>query len=390
MNHRASLNLLELDLLHKRYLVMASQNEASLPDRSQGDQVGGAAPSKNALKKAAKEKEKAEKAAKRQQQEAEEQAKAAHDSAKDLYGHITYTSASSRIPFLESLHLIEGAEEKEVTVDAYIYNARVQSAKLAFLVLRDEGQTVQVVVAEGGAQGISRQMVKWCGGINSESFVQVSGFVKKPKEPVTSTTIPNSEIHVTSLYIKSEAAEKRPVQVKDTTKSPSLNEEEEGDAEGKDPNSSLKTRLDNRVLSMRAPATRAIFELQSEIKRLFYEYMYKANFTDIEPSYMVGAATEGGSGVFEINYFGRKAYLTQSPQFFKQMAIAGGMKAVFTKGPVFRAENSNTKRHLTEVSHSSICSPKAPTEDWSSSLASISRCGSTSTTTKSSPSVSAS
>lgn len=147
----------------------------------------------------------------------------------------------------------------------------------------------------------------------------------------------------------SEAAEQLPVQVKDCTQPPPAGEQEtEGDDQGVK-NAGLKVRLDNPVLSMRAPAKLAIFKLQSEICRLFTEYMYKHNFTYINPSYMVGAATEGGSGVFEITYFEKKAYLTQSPQFFKQWAIAGDIKGVFAIGPVFRAENSNTKRHLTEV-----------------------------------------
>lgn len=112
---------------------------------------------------------------------------------------------------------------------------------------------------------------------------------------------------------------------------------------------SLNARLNNRVLDVRTAANEAIFQLQSGISNLFIDYMNKHNFKMIHSSKIVGAATEGGSGVFELKYFDNKAYLTQSPQFFKQMAIAMDMKRVYEIGPVFRAENSNTHRHLTEV-----------------------------------------
>ena len=337
-----------------------SQGEPNLPTREKEKNPAGeapaggeAGPSKNALKKAAKEKEKAEKAAKRQEQEAAEKAKAdANDTAKHLYGSLDYTKEPPKSQkFCDSLWELTGAEEgQEVTVEARVYNARVQSAKLAFLVLREQEHTIQVVIAEGGGQGISRQMVKWCGGINTESFIRVTGLVKPPKEPVKSTSISGFELHVESIYMISEASEKLPVQVKDCLQPPPTGEEDNGEDQEGPVNASLKVRLDNPVLSMRAPAKLAIFKLQSEICKLFTEYMYKHNFTYINPSYMVGAATEGGSGVFEVAYFEKKAYLTQSPQFFKQWAIAGDIKSVFSIGPVFRAENSNTKRHLTEVS----------------------------------------
>jgi aspartyl-tRNA synthetase len=82
--------------------------------------------------------------------------------------------------------------------------------------------------------------------------------------------------------------------------------------------------------------------------------MLKSGSRWIFTSKLTGAATEGGAGVFEINYFKRKAYLSQSPQLGKQMCIAGDMMNVFEIGPVFRAENANTHRHLTEVNGSSL------------------------------------
>lgn len=310
-------------------------------------------PSKNALKKAAKDKEKAEKAAKREQQEREEKEKAAaNDTASHLYGRLNYENPP---PFAEQLvdlgDLKSIEEDSRVTFQARVGNARVQSAKLGFLVLKDVFDSIQVVVAEGGGQSISRQMVKWCGALNTETTVRATGLVKAPKEAVKSTTISHLELHLESIYIIGEAPEQSPIQVRDCNQAPPG--EEEGDAEEEGtPNVRLKARLDNKCLSLRAPSINAIMKLQSEIVKFYFEFMFKHDFTIIQPSYLAGAATEGGAEVFEVKYFDKKAYLTQSPQFFKQMAISADMKRVFSMGPVFRAENSNTKRHLTEVCYS--------------------------------------
>ena len=334
---------------------MASQEESSLPSRPKEDEAAeGQKPSKSALKKADKEKEKAEKAAKREEQERLQREQAeANDTAKHLYGPLSLPSeASSSQQFTDLAELYDAKEDQEVTVDVRVHNVRGQSAKLAFLVLRDEAHTIQAVIAEGGEIKVSRRMIKWAVSLNTESIVRVTGAVKQPKEPVTSTSISNYELHVESIYTISLAAEKLPIQVKDCMRPPPMGDEptqaEEQAADGT-PIVSLAARLNNRVLDARTASNNAIFQLQGAVSNLFMEYMNKHNFTWIQSSKIAGAATEGGAGVFEIKYFDTKAYLTQSPQFFKQMAIAMDMKRVCEIGPVFRAENSNTHRHLTEV-----------------------------------------
>ncbi|KAL8700861.1 MAG: hypothetical protein Q9224_000767 [Gallowayella concinna] len=336
---------------------MASQGEQEVSLRPKEEQGDAGGPSKSAQKKAAKEKEKAEKAAKRQELERAQKEQAdANDTSKHLYGSMPSSSESPAIlpkhKFTELAELYDAKEDQEVTVDARIHNARVQSAKLAFLVLREEAHTIQAVIAEGGANKISRQMVKWCGGISSESIVRATGLVKQPKEPVTSTSISNFELHIESIYMISEAAQMLPVQVKDCMRAPPMTDEDSKEEPATDsqglPVVSLNARLNNRILDGRTAANQAIFQLQSGISNLFMEFMTQNRFTWINSSKLAGAATEGGSGVFEIKYFDSKAYLTQSPQFFKQMAIAMDMKRVCEIGPVFRAENSNTHRHLTE------------------------------------------
>lgn len=84
------------------------------------------------------------------------------------------------------------------------------------------------------------------------------------------------------------------------------------------------------------------------VKRLFRSYLEARRFNEFEPPCLIGAASEGGGNVFRLAYFGEEAFLAQSPQFYKQFEIAGGRERVFSIGPVFRAENSNTPRHMTE------------------------------------------
>jgi aspartyl-tRNA synthetase len=316
-----------------------------------GPALGEGAPalSKNALKKAAKEKAKAEKAAQRAAQEkAQAAASDVADTAKDRYGILP--DSEDLAPVTNITQLSEEHYEKEVTVIARVDNARIQSAKLAFLMLRQQGKKLQSVIA--AAEPVSRQMVKWAGGINVNSVVQVTGIVKRPGVPISSATLSHLEIHVQKVYIIAEAAQQLPMQVKDAERPPPLSDgPEEGpqlDADGV-PIVTLKTRLDNRVLDLQTENSQAITWISSGVAQLFAEYMLKSGSRWIFTSKLTGSSTEGGSEVFEVKYFKRKAYLAQSPQLHKQICIAGDMQSVFEIGPVFRAEESNTHRHLTEV-----------------------------------------
>ncbi|KAK2734923.1 hypothetical protein FQN57_001420 [Myotisia sp. PD_48] len=322
-----------------------SEQAPDATQQGQSAEGGPAAPSKNALKKAAKEKAKAEKAALRAtQQAATAQASQAEDTAKHLYGKLPESAEVSQI--INFVQLSDDSYEKEITVIARVDNARVQSAKLAFVMLRQQGKKIQAVIS--ATEPISRQMVKWSGQLNVNSIIQLSGLVKKPDIPVHSATFPNFELHITKVYMISEATPVLPMQVKDAERPPpESNEEGQVDSEGA-PIVTLKTRLDNRVLDLQTETSQAITQISSAVAQLFAEYMLKSGSRWIFTSKLAGAATEGGSGVFEVSYFKRKAYLAQSPQLGKQMCIAGDMMNVFEIGPVFRAEDSNTHRHLTE------------------------------------------
>ena len=164
--------------------------ESSLPTHAKDNPNISAdgAPSKNALKKAQKDAEKAAKKAAAKAKEAEtraaQQAEAGEDTAVENYGDVS-KSKETEITHLKDLS--EEMADKQVTVIVRIHNSRSQSAKLAFLMLRQQGKTIQAVVAAGG-DAVSKQMVKWCAGINVNSFVKVFGVIKKPSPPVASAT----------------------------------------------------------------------------------------------------------------------------------------------------------------------------------------------------------
>ena len=113
-------------------------------------------------------------------------------------------------------------------------------------------------------------------------------------------------------------------------------------------NANIDTKLDYRFIDLRSNRNTNIFKIQSTLVKYMREYLYNNGFMEIHTPKLIGTASESGSEVFEVKYFNRSAYLAQSPQFYKQMAMASGFERIFEVGPCFRAENSNTNRHTTE------------------------------------------
>ena len=113
-------------------------------------------------------------------------------------------------------------------------------------------------------------------------------------------------------------------------------------------NANIDTKLDYRWLDLRSEKNTLIFKIQSYLVKSMRDYLYNNDFMEIHTPKLIGAASESGSDVFEVKYFDRLAYLAQSPQFYKQMAMASGFDRIFEVAPSFRAENSNTNRHTTE------------------------------------------
>ncbi|KAL2019590.1 hypothetical protein VTK56DRAFT_9487 [Thermocarpiscus australiensis] len=330
----------------------------------------GASISKKAAKKAeAKAKKEAEKARRAAERAAAAAASGAagqtEDLAKDNYGQETHETKLS--PDAIEINLKTLGDEhvgKTVELRAWIQNARMQGAKMAFVELREEGNwSIQgVVAASPEGKPVSRQMVKWVGSINPESFVVVEATVQKPLEPVKSCRVSNYELHIVKCFVHAAAptvlgmtlaAANRPIANFSDEEVPveqgveKLSIAAAGEATGT-PAATMLTHLDNIVMHKRSAVQQAIADIRAEMKELFRSYLRSHGFKEFEPPCLIAAASEGGANVFRLPYFDKDAYLAQSPQFYKQIEIAGGRKRVFSIGPVFRAENSNTPRHMTE------------------------------------------
>uniref|UniRef100_UPI0025DF0859 amino acid--tRNA ligase-related protein n=1 Tax=uncultured Ruminococcus sp. TaxID=165186 RepID=UPI0025DF0859 len=112
--------------------------------------------------------------------------------------------------------------------------------------------------------------------------------------------------------------------------------------------SSIDQRIDYRWIDLRTDENQLMFKVQTCFVNAMRNFLLGQNFIEIHTPKLIGAASESGSSVFEVEYFDRKAYLAQSPQFYKQMAMASGFERIFEVGPVFRAEKSYTSKHTTE------------------------------------------
>lgn len=304
----------------------------------------------------------AEKAAKRKaEEEAQKKAADANDISKEDYGELPMLGSQPYVPSAEKVtrvNLAEVAEQykdtsnmdeaggPQIVFRGIVENARAQGAKLTFITFRQGLDTIQAVVAE--SETLSRQMVKFAGKIPSESVVLVHGLVKKPKELVKSTTIQHLELHVKKLFVVAKADAQLPMQVTDAERPiPAEGEDEKTEDDGR-PIVTLNTRLNNRVIDLRGKHNTAIFTIKDGVINLFQEFLRSKKFVGVNSPRLLGAPSEGGASVFEVKYFQTKAFLAQSPQLYKQMLIASRFERVMEVGPIFRAENSNTARHLTE------------------------------------------
>lgn len=159
-------------------------------------------------------------------------------------------------------------------------------------------------------------------------------------------TIANSVVTVTgkaqlSEYVKMGGVEFIPTSVEVTSHAEALPIMD---------NANIDNRLDYRWIDLRSDRNILIFKIQSCFTNAMREFLIDKKFIEIHTPKLIGTASESGSDVFEVKYFDRKAYLAQSPQFYKQMAMAAGFERIFESGPVFRAEQSYTNRHATEFS----------------------------------------
>ncbi|RKT16672.1 aspartyl-tRNA synthetase [Streptomyces sp. 1114.5] len=205
-----------------------------------------------------------------------------------------------------------------VTVYGWVDTLRRQR-RLQFVLVRDHTGIVQVTHVRGGEQDPIEAAFE---RVTVESAVKITGeVVASPQVKLGGLEIVPSRVEIVSL-----AEPKLPI----------------------DEKTGIDQRLDWRFLDIRRPSQHLVFDVQTTVERAMRELAAEERFTELHTPKLMGTASESGAEVFEVGYFGRTAYLAQSPQFYKQMAIAGGIDRVFEIGPVFRAEPSFTSRHATE------------------------------------------
>jgi len=200
----------------------------------------------------------------------------------------------------------------EVEVRGWVHRVR-ELGKISFLLLRDRSGTAQCVM-EGKVE------------VTPESVVIIHGKVAaNPKAPG------GHEVQVRDLEVVARAEADLPVPV------------------NQDPEKlSLEAVLDHRMVSLRNPKILSIFRVQAAILKAFAETLRGEGFTEIKTSKLIGTGTEGGTGLFSVDYFDTKVFLAQSPQFYKQAMVASGLERVFEIGCAYRAEKHETPRHLNE------------------------------------------
>jgi aspartyl-tRNA synthetase len=318
---------------------------------------------KNAAKNEAKKKAKAEKEAKkkanREERELREREKAAKLAGvgQDNFGDAPLMQSASMTDRIwtsvEDLKPVLAG--REVLVRGHVQTTR-GVGKGVFVLIRSALYSVQGVCFEN--KDIPKEMIKYIDNIPAESVVDVKGIITVPEQPVESATQKMVEIQITSFHCVSKVQAALPFQMEDACRPESgketdvgaYNEDDEVEVEEDGiVRVGQKVRLDYRWLDLRTPANQSIFRIESMVGVLFRENLVRNNFVEIHTPKLIGGASEGGSDVFTLDYFGQPACLAMSPQLHKQMTAAcSGFGRVFETGPVFRAENSNTRRHLCE------------------------------------------
>lgn len=229
-----------------------------------------------------------------------------------------------RTYFIEELN--DSLNNKEVILAGWVHEVR-ELGNIVFLILRDKTGIVQVI----GKSNVTDKKIIDEMKLPKESVIQVKGILKSSKTAKKGfEIIPDKIINLNPLESKI------PFEVTGKV-----------DAE-------LDTRLDFRYIDLRRTETNAIFNIQSTILNSFRNSLIEKKFNEIRTPCIVEEATEGGADLFTVKYFEKKAYLAQSPQLYKQLAVIGGMDKIFVISPVFRAEKSNTSFHLAEITQMDI------------------------------------
>jgi aspartyl-tRNA synthetase len=217
--------------------------------------------------------------------------------------------------------LISGLQSKigeEVQLRGWV-NAIRDQKRVQFVILRDATGMTQVVLGKDDPPSALNELVST---LTPESAVTLGGTVVADER----VKLGGLEVQLQELTIEAPAEPELPVTAE----------------------SALDKRIDWRYMDLRRPDRRLIFEVQGTVEHAMREFWRREGFMEIHTPKFMGSASESGAELFKVEYFDRTAYLAQSPQFYKQMAMAGGFEKVFEVGPVFRANPSFTSRHDTE------------------------------------------
>jgi nondiscriminating aspartyl-tRNA synthetase len=209
----------------------------------------------------------------------------------------------------------------EVSVSGWISDLRNLN-KIKFIILRDRTGDMQCIALKDSTP---EEVFNEIGALLRESVVEVIGTVAKNTESKWGIELLIKKVNVINAPL-----ETLPIDNSDKS------------------NTELEKRIDYRFLDTRNKRVNAIFRVRSKIARILTDIFDDEGFTNINTPKIVPGGVESGAALFEVKYFDRKAYLAQSPQVYKQMFVTGGFERVYEFGVVFRAENSNTTRHLTE------------------------------------------
>ena len=210
----------------------------------------------------------------------------------------------------------------KVTINGFVDKIR-NLQYVQFVIIRDTTGKVQVTIEKNEE---NKELVEIIDNLKEESTVKVTGTLLLNEK----IKLNGMEIIPETIEVTSRCTEDLPLNYKDPK------------------STTIDTRLNYRFLDLRSEKNLLMFKVQTCFVNAMRDYVLKNNFIEIHTPKLIGAASESGSEVFELKYFDRKAYLAQSPQFYKQMALASGFEKVFEIAPAFRAENSNSYRHATE------------------------------------------
>lgn len=211
---------------------------------------------------------------------------------------------------------------QKITIEGFVDNIR-DLQYVQFLVVRDTTGKVQITIEKNESNSKLNKIVS---NLTIESTVKIIGTLFQNQK----VKLNEMEIIPNDIIVTSRCLGELPLNYKDSK------------------SALLDTRLNYRFLDLRSEKNIFMFKVQTCMINAMREFVVKNNFTEIHTPKIISAASESGAEVFEVKYFGRKAYLAQSPQFYKQMAMCSGFEKVFEIAPAFRAEKSNSYRHATD------------------------------------------